>query len=63
MDVGILGVGVAVVSGAISFVVGRWLSRKRREKKAGQALLATRAAQSRQVRRAGERRGKQRPGG
>ena len=58
MDVGILGVGIAVISGTISFVVGRWLSRKRREKKAGQALLATRAARSRQVRRAGARRGR-----
>ena len=58
MDVGILGVAIAVVSGVISFMAGRWLSRKRREKKAGQALLATRAAQSRQVRRAGARRGR-----
>ena len=58
MDVGILGVAIAMVSGVVSFLAGRWLSRKRREKKAGQALLATRAAQSRQVRRAGERRGR-----
>ena len=58
MDVGILGVAIAMVSGVVSFMAGRWLSRKRREKKAEQALLATRAAQSRQVRRAGERRGR-----
>jgi len=63
MEIGILGVAIALASGLISFVVGRWLSRARREKKAGQVLLATRAAQSRQVRRAGERRGRQRPGG
>lgn len=58
MDVGIAGIAMAVVSGAISFLVGRWLSRRRRAKKAGHALLASRATQSRQVRRAGERRGR-----
>ena len=58
MDVGILGVAIAMVSGMVSFMAGRWLSRKRREKKAEQALLATRAAQSRQVRRAKERSGR-----
>jgi len=52
----VMGVAIAVVSGSISFAVGRWLSRKRRAKKAESDLLATGAAQSRQVRRAGERR-------
>jgi type II secretory pathway pseudopilin PulG len=54
----VMGIAIAVVSGSISFVVGRWLSRKRRGKKAESELLAARAAQSRQVRRAGERRGR-----
>ena len=54
----VMGLGIAVVSGLISFMVGRWLSRKRREKKAVRELQATRAAQSRQVRRADERRGR-----
>jgi len=57
MDVGIVGIGIAVVSGTASFLIGRWLSRRRREKKAVSALMATRAAQSRQVRRARQRKG------
>ena len=34
MDIGILGLIIAVVSGLASFVLGRWLSNKRRQKKA-----------------------------
>jgi len=51
----VMGIAIAVISGSISFAVGRWLSRKRRAKKAQSDLLATRAAQSRQVRRAQQR--------
>ena len=52
MDIGILGLIIAVVSGLASFVLGRWLSNKRRQKKADQARAVVEAGQSRQVRRA-----------
>jgi type II secretory pathway pseudopilin PulG len=55
MDIGILGLVIAVVSGLASFVLGRWLSNKRRQKKADQARAVAEAGQSRQVRRARER--------
>jgi type II secretory pathway pseudopilin PulG len=55
MEAGVIGLFIAVVSGFASFTVGRWLSRKRREKKAAQARAAEEALQSRQVRRARER--------
>jgi type II secretory pathway pseudopilin PulG len=56
MEVGIIGLVIAVVSGLGSFALGRWLTNRRRQKKAQQARAAEQAAQSRQVRRARERR-------
>lgn len=56
MEVGTLAIVIAVVSGVVSFLVGRWLSRGRREKKAARERAAAEATQSRQVRRARERR-------
>jgi type II secretory pathway pseudopilin PulG len=55
MEAGVIGIFIAVVSGFASFMFGRWLSRRRREKKAAQARAAEHALQSRQVRRARER--------
>ena len=56
MEVGTLAIVIAVVSGLASFFVGRWLSRGRREKKAAHERAVAEAVQSRQVRRARERR-------
>ncbi|MGJ7497535.1 hypothetical protein ACSFA8_21005 [Variovorax sp. RT4R15] len=56
MEVGTLAIVIAVVSGLASFLVGRWLSRGRREKKAARERAMAEAVQSRQVRRARERR-------
>jgi len=58
MEVGIIGLVIAVLSGLASFAVGRWLSKRRRQKKAEQARAVAEAGQSRQVRRARERRQK-----
>ncbi len=58
MEIGPIAIAIALVSGLISFLVGRRLSRGRREKKAAQQRVAAQATQSRQVRRARERRGK-----
>jgi len=55
MEAGVIGLFIAVVSGFASFMFGRWLSRRRREKKAAQSRAAEEASQSRQVRRARER--------
>jgi len=55
MEIGIIGLVIAVLSGLASFVLGRWLSKRRRHKKAEQARAAAEAGQSRQVRRARER--------
>jgi type II secretory pathway pseudopilin PulG len=55
MEVSVIGLIIALVSAIASFALGRWLSRKRREKKAQQARAALEATQSRQVRRARER--------
>jgi type II secretory pathway pseudopilin PulG len=55
MEIGIIGLVIAVLSGLASFVLGRWLSKRRRQKKADHARAAAEAAQSRQVRRARER--------
>ena len=51
-SIGVAGVVLAVVSGSVSFVIGRILSRKRREKKALRDRVAAQAGDSRQVRRA-----------
>jgi len=55
MEIGIIGLVIAVLSGLASFAVGRWLSKRRRQKKADEARAAAEAGQSRQVRRARER--------
>ena len=55
MEIGIIGLVVALLSGLASFALGRWLSKRRRQKKADQARAAAEAGQSRQVRRARER--------
>ncbi|MDN8613790.1 hypothetical protein [Variovorax ginsengisoli] len=55
MEIGIIGLVIALLSGLASFALGRWLSKRRREKKADQARAAAEAGQSRQVRRARER--------
>ena len=55
MDIGIVGVVVIVASGLVSFALGRYFSNKRREKKDAQKRAADMANQSRQVRRARER--------
>ena len=60
METGTFAIVIAVVSGLVSFLVGRWLSRGRREKKAARERAAAQATQSRQVRRARERRDQQR---
>ena len=57
MDIGIIGVVIILVSGIGSFALGRWLSARRRAKKQAEQRAAEQAAQSRQVRRARERRG------
>lgn len=55
-SIGIVGLVIVVVSGLGSFVLGRWLSNKRRAKKDAERRAAEQATQSRQVRRARERR-------
>ena len=55
MEIGILGLVIAIVIGTASFALGRWLSRWRREKTTHKARAAEYASQSRQVRRARER--------
>ncbi len=58
MEVGPIAIVIALVSGLASFLIGRWLSKGRRERKAAKERAAAQATQSRQVRRARERRGK-----
>ncbi|MBS0343721.1 MAG: hypothetical protein JSS56_24725 [Proteobacteria bacterium] len=55
LDIGVVGIIVIVASGIVSFALGRYLSNKRREKKDAQKRTAELANQSRQVRRARER--------
>jgi type II secretory pathway pseudopilin PulG len=55
MEIEVIGLFIAVVSGIGSFALGRWLSRRRRQKKAEIARVIAEAAQSRQVRRARQR--------
>ena len=55
MDIGTVGIVIIVVSGVVSFALGRYFSNKRREKKDAQRRAADMANQSRQVRRARER--------
>ena len=55
MDLGTVGIVIIVASGIVSFALGRYFSNKRREKKDAQKRAADMANQSRQVRRARER--------
>ena len=58
LDIGLVGIVIILVTGIGSFVLGRWLSTKRRAKKHAEKRAAEHAAQSRQVRRARERKGR-----
>ncbi|HYP70141.1 MAG TPA: hypothetical protein VEP93_04610 [Variovorax sp.] len=55
LDIGLIGIVIIVASGIVSFALGRYFSTKRREKKAAEKRAAEMASQSRQVRRARER--------
>ena len=56
MDIHPLGILILIASAAASFALGRWFSRKHRAKKQERERIAREAAQSRQVRRANQRR-------
>ncbi len=56
MEFGALGIFVLVVSSACSFLLARWLGKRRRDARREREKRAAEAAQSRQVRRARERR-------
>jgi hypothetical protein len=56
MDFGPVGIFVLVVTSAASFLLARWLSKRRRDSKRERERRSEEAAQSRQVRRARERR-------
>lgn len=56
MDIHPLGILILMASGAASFVLGRWFSRRHRSRKQERERIAREAAQSRQVRRANQRR-------
>jgi len=55
IDFSTVGVFLAVVTGFGSFLLGRYLSRRYREKRRERERAADRALESRQVRRARER--------
>lgn len=56
LDLSTVGLVLASLTGVGSFVLGRYLRRKRQEKRAARERIAEEATQSRQVRRAKERR-------
>jgi Flp pilus assembly protein TadB len=56
MDFGPVGIFVLVVTSAASFLLARWLSKRRRDSKRERERRAREASDSRQVRRARERR-------
>jgi uncharacterized protein (DUF2062 family) len=56
MDATLISIIVALGFGLASFLLTRWWSRRSQEKKATRDRAATAASQSRQVRRAHERR-------
>jgi type II secretory pathway pseudopilin PulG len=58
MEVGIVGIVVAVLSGLASFLVSRWLTRRSQRRKMEKMRAEVLASQSRQVRRAKERQDK-----
>lgn len=55
MDFGPVGLFVLVVTSAASFLFARWLSKRMRDKRRERERRAEEASQSRQVRRARER--------
>ena len=55
MEFGALGIFVLVISCACSFLLARWLGKRRREARRQKERRAAEAGQSRQVRRARER--------
>lgn len=55
LDLSTLGLVLASLTGVGSFVLGRYLRRRRLEKRAARERIAEEATQSRQVRRAKER--------
>lgn len=55
LDLSTVGLVLASLTGVGSFVLGRYLRRKRQEKRAARERAAEEATQSRQVRRAKER--------
>jgi len=56
MDATLISIIVALGFGLVSFLLTRWWSRRSQAKKAERDRVATAASQSRQVRRARERR-------
>jgi len=56
MDFGPVGIFVLVVTSAASFLLARWLSKRRRDSKRERERQAREASDSRQVRRARARR-------
>jgi hypothetical protein len=55
IDLSVVGLLLAIVTGAGSFLIGRHLRRKRQEKRSASERAAAEATQSRQVRRARQR--------
>jgi hypothetical protein len=56
IDISVIGLFIAVVTGLGSFVLGRHFRMKRAEKKREKERIAAQAGETRQVRRARERR-------
>ncbi len=56
MDFGPVGIFVLVVTSAASFLLARWLSKRRRDKRSERERQGREASESRQVRRARARR-------
>lgn len=56
IDISVVGLVLAAITGIGSFVLGRHFSRRRRKKQRERERAAARATESRQVRRARERR-------
>lgn len=56
MDFGPIGIFVLIVTSAASFLLARWLSKRVRDKRRERERRAAESSQSRQVRRARERR-------
>ena len=56
LEVSVVGILVMLLTAAASFLVGRWLSRGWRAKRRAKDVATARAAETRQQRRARERR-------